>query len=174
MPVKKSFFDVKLEIVNTVVPLFAPDPESLVGKVVTLDLTKFLKGKSCEAKFMVKKQDNALIGEIFSFMLYPSYVRRLIGHDVSIVEDSFVAKAQDCALRVKPFLVTRRKVHRSVRKALRNEAKAFIEKKFSEKTRSKIFHTVLAGILQRQLMKRLKKIYPLAVCELRVVKVEKI
>lgn len=171
---KKKFFDVKLEVLDSIVPLLASNAESLIGRVVKLDLTKILKGKNCEAKFIVKRYENDMIGEIFSFTIYPSYIRRLIGHNISIVEDSFAVKAQDAALRIKPFLITRKKVHRSVTKALRDEARDFLEKTFVDKTRDKIFQAIITGILQRQLSKRLKKIYPLAVCELRVVKVEKV
>lgn len=171
---KKKFFDVKLEVLDSIVPLLASSQDSLIGRVVKLDLTKILKGKNCEAKFLVKRYEDSIIGEIFSFTIYPSYIRRLIGHNISIVEDSFVVKAQDSSLRIKPFLITRKKVHRSVTKALRDEAKDFLEKTFVDKTRDKIFQAVITGILQRQLSKRLKKIYPLAVCELRVVKVEKV
>ncbi len=171
---KKKFFDVKLEILGSIVPLLATSQDSLINRVVKLDLTKILKGKNCEAKFIVKKHENELIGEIFSFTIFPSYIRRLIGHNISIVEDSFVIKSQDTDLRIKPFLITRKKVHRSVCKALREEAKDFLMKSAEDKTRDKFFQGVITGILQRQLSKRLKKIYPLVVCELRVVKVEKV
>ncbi|MEM4153110.1 MAG: hypothetical protein QXK80_03280 [Candidatus Pacearchaeota archaeon] len=170
---KKKFIDVKLNVLSTTVQLLAFKQEDLVGKVVNLDLTKFLKGKGAEAKFLIVKQDDNIFGDIFSFEMYPSYIRRLIGHNVSIVEDSFVIKTQEAPLRIKPFLITRKKVHRSVRKALRQAAKDFIEKMIKDKTKEKIFQTVISGLLQKQLSKKLKKIYPLAVCELRVVKVEK-
>ncbi len=171
---KKKFFDVRLEVLDSIVPLLTTNADLLIGRVVKLDLTKILKGKNCEAKFLVKKIENEMIGEIYSFTIYPSYIRRLIGHNISIVEDSFVVKAQDCALRIKPFLITRKKVHRSVMKALRDDARDFLEKTAVERTRDQIFQAVITGILQRQLSKRLKKVYPLAVCELRVVKVEKV
>ena len=174
MAEKKKFFDVKLEVLESIVPLLAMNPDSLINRVVKLDLTKILKGKNCEAKFIVKKHENDLIGEVFSFTIFPSYIRRLIGHNISIVEDSFIVKAQDTDLRVKPFLITRKKVHRSVTKALREDARDFLMKAAEERTRDKIFQGVITGILQRQLSKRLKKIYPLVVCELRVVKVEKV
>ena len=173
MAEKKKFFDVKLEILESIVPLFAYSQDSLNGRIIKLDLTKILKGKNCEARFRVKKLENEMIGEIFSFTIFPSYIRRLIGHNISIVEDSFVVKSQDASLRIKPFLISRKRVHRSVRKALREEAKDFLMKAAEEMPRDKFFQTVIAGILQRQLSKRLKKVYPLAVCELRVVKVEK-
>lgn len=173
MAEKKKFFDVRLEILNSVLQILALKPDDLVGRTIKFDLTKILKGKNCEAKFIVKKQNEELIGEIFEFKIYPSYIRRLIGRNVSIVEDSFVVKIQDSNLRIKPFLITRKRVHRSVRKALREEAHNFLIKVLSDKTREKVFRAILSSILQKQLSKRLKKIYPLAVCELRIVKVEK-
>ncbi len=173
MAEKKKFFDVKLEILESIVHLLAYSQDSLNGRIIKLDLTKILKGKNCEARFKVKKHDSDMIGEIFSFTVFPSYIRRIIGHNISIVEDSFVAKSQDTSLRIKPFLITRKRVHRSVRKALREEARDFLTKAAEERTREKFFQNVISGILQKQLSRRLKKIYPLAVCELRVVKVEK-
>ena len=173
MAEKKKFFDVKLEILESIIPLLAYSQDSLAGRIIKLDLTKILKGKNCEARFRVKKHENEMIGEIFSFTIFPSYIRRLIGYNISIVEDSFVAKSQDANLRIKPFLITRKRVHRSVRKALREEARDFLTKAAEERPRDKFFQTVIAGILQRQLSKRLKKVYPLTVCELRAVKVEK-
>ncbi|MCX8193787.1 MAG: 40S ribosomal protein S3a/S1 [Candidatus Pacearchaeota archaeon] len=173
MAEKKKFIDVKLPILATTVQLFAAKQEDLIGRVVKLDLTKFLKGKGAEAKFLIVKQEDKIFGDIFSFEMYPSYIKRLIGHNTSIVEDSFIVKTQDSCLRIKPFLITRKKVYRSVRNALRKGAREFIEKISQDKTKEKIFQATMSGILQKQLSRKLKKIYPLAVCELRVVKVEK-
>lgn len=171
---KKKIFDVSLEIIGIEVPVFASTQEELVGRVIRYDLTKLLKGKNCEMKFRIIKKDNSLIGIAESFLIYPSFIRKMIGRKVSIVEDSFVTKCQDTFLRVKPFLITRRKVHRSVRKALREKAKELIVKHFSKLTREKAFQEVLSSHLQKMLAKKLKKIYPLSVCEIRVMKVEKV
>ncbi len=174
MPVlKKKYFDVKLELLNTIVPLLAFKQEELEGKIIKFDLTKILKGKGCEASFIVKKEGDKLVGEVYNFRIYPSYIKRLIGRGVSIVEDSFVCETKDKSIRFKPFLITRKKVHRSVRKALRNKAKELIIKEASAKTKNEIFRSVISASLQKALSKKLKKIYPLAVCELRVVKIEK-
>lgn len=173
MALRKKYFDITLEVLNSVIPILAYNPEALHGKVIKFDLTKILKGKNAEAKFLVKKKDDALIGEIFSFSLYPSFIRKMIGRNISIIEDSFSVKCQDVTLRFKPFFITRKKVHRSVGKALRDSAKYFILKTAQEKERERIFQAVIAGTLQRVLSKRLKKIYPLAVCEIRVLEVVK-
>jgi ribosomal protein S3AE len=170
---KKRFFDIDLEVLDISIPLFAMRVEELENKVVNYDLTKFLKGKNCEARFLLKKKDDKIMGEMFSFKVHPSFIRRMIGHSISIVEDSFVVKSQDKDMRIKPFLITRKRVHRSVRNALRKECRKIIEKFVSEDTSDKIFRAVVSSVLQRSLSKKLKKIYPLAVCELRVVELVK-
>lgn len=169
---KKKYFDLKLEIFNTTISLLAFKPEELKGRKIKFDLTKILKGKNCEGRFVVKEKNNQLIGEIYEFKLHPSYIRRLIGRNISIVEDSFICKTKEGDFIVKPFLITRKKVHKSVRKALRDEAKEFLIKDLENKTRTNLFQEVILATIQKQLSKKLKKIYPLAVCELRIVKVK--
>lgn len=170
---KKQYFDVKLELLNSIVPLLAFKPEQLEGRTIKLDLTKLLKGKGAEGKFIVEKKEDNFEAKIFSFRLYPTYIKRLIGHKISIVEDSFVCRAKDIEVRVKPFLITRKRVHRSVRKALRNAAREFLEKNIASKPRDKLFQAVFISLIQKAMSAKLKKIYPLAVCEIRVLKVEK-
>ena len=173
---KKKYFDVKLEIFDTLIPLLTYKPEDLEKRTIKFDLTKILRGKNCQAKFIIKKRNDKLIGELYEFKISQSYIRRLIGHNISIVEDSFACatKDKDTTIRIKPFIITRKRVHRTVRKALRNGAREFIKKVVSSKTREEIFKEVISSTFQRQLSKKLKKIYPLAVCEIRIVKVEKL
>ncbi|MCS7134302.1 MAG: hypothetical protein NZ889_00360 [Candidatus Pacearchaeota archaeon] len=170
---KKKIFNIRLEILDIEVPVFGSSFGGVEGKTIIYDLTKILKGKNCEGKFRIKKETDSLVGVMESFMIYPHFIRKMIGKGVSIVEDSFVVKCQDSFLRIKPFLITRKKVHRSVRKALREKAKELITRTFSKATRQKAFQEVLSSHLQKILAKKLKKIYPLSVCEIRMMKVEK-
>ena len=79
----------------------------------------------------------------------------------------------DSQLRIKPFLVTRRKVSRAVRKALRNKAKEELIIYLKNKKTDDIFDEVLRNQLQKTLSLKLKKIYPLSTCEIRILKIEK-
>jgi ribosomal protein S3AE len=173
MVLKKKYFDVTLEVLNSSIPLLGFTPEPFVGRIIKFDLTKILKGKNCEARFLVSMKDNELFGEMISFSMYPSFIRKMIGHNITIIEDSFSCKCQDAKMRVKPFLITRKKVHRSVASSLRNSAKEFLTKDLESMTKERILQAVLIGGLQRELSKKLKKIYPLAVCEIREIKLEK-
>lgn len=166
---KRKFFDVNIEILNASTQVLAFNHEDLKGKMLRLDLSRFLKGKSSEGKFIITKKDDNLIATMESFEMPLSYIRKLIGHGTSIVEDSFVVNCSDGKLRIKPFLITRQKVHRSVRSSLRKIAKQEIISFTLGKTKQQIFNAVLDTILQKTILKKLKKIYPLGVCELRAV-----
>lgn len=173
MTIKRRLFDVYLTAADLTVQIFGASPEALKDKNIRLDLTRFLKGKSCEAKFHIVKKDDKLLGEIFLFSIPQSYIRRLIGHDISIIEDSFIVKCSNGKLRIKPFLITRNKVHRSVRAELRKQAKEEVELFCAGKSREDIFNAVLNSTIQKTMSKKLKKVYPLGICELRTVEVLK-
>ena len=172
MALKKKFFNVELENLNLPVPILASNPENIVGQVIRYDLTKLLRGKNCEARFKIQKDGERLIGVTYFFMLQPAFIKKMIGRNISIVEDSFLVKCKDASLRIKPFLITRKRVHRSVRNHLRRIAKEFITQSISELTKQKVFQEIISSSLQRALSKKLKEIYPLAICEIRVVKLE--
>ncbi len=173
MVAKKKYFDVKLEVLNSSIPLLGFNPEAFKGRIIKFDLTKILKGKNCEARFLISLKENELFGEMISFSMYPSFIRKMIGHNITIIEDSFSCKCQDANLRIKPFLITRKQVHRSVASALRVAAKEFLSKDIESMTKERILQAILIGGIQRELSKKLKKIYPLAVCEIREIKLEK-
>ncbi len=166
---KRKFVEVSIPFLSTSVEIL--QTENMAGKVIKLDLTKFLKGKSYEASFIIKK-DKELTTEIKSLVLLQSYLIRLIRKGTSYVEDSFLCKTKEGAVRVKPFFITRTKVVRSIRKRLRDTARDYITKYAENLNTSDFFASVTTAKLQRELGKILKKIYPLALCEIRVVKRE--
>lgn len=169
--IKKAFYEVAVPMTSTKVSLYAGSSEELVGKVIKLDLTRSLKGKSLELKFKVKNDGEKLIGEPTKMELVGSYIRKMMRTGTDYVEDSFVAECKDGKAIVKPFLITRNKVSRSVRNALRNEARKFLEGHLRARNIRDIFSEMTANRVQREMSLRLKKIYPLALCEIRVFEV---
>ena len=75
-------------------------------------------------------------------------------------------------VRLKPFLITRRKVSRAVRKALRDKTKEELIKYAKNKTSYEIFDDILSNSLPKDLSIKVKKVYPLSLCEIRVIRVE--
>ena len=96
----------------------------------------------------------------------------MIRKGTNYVEDSFSTDCKDARIRIKPFLITRRKVSRAVRKALRNKAREELTNYVKEKNSEEIFNEIIRNQIQKQLSLKLKKIYPLSLCEIRVLEVE--
>jgi|SRR3990172_3352596 len=166
---KKGFFEVRTPLTATKIQLYGSSADELVGKVVKLDLTRSLKGKNFELRLRtLKSSDGGLEAEPISLELAGSYIRRMMRLGIDYVEDSFVAEMRDGKGRFKPFMITRNKVSRSVRNELRNTAKKFVESYAKTRATREIFTDIITNKLQKELFIRLKKIYPLALCEIRV------
>ncbi len=165
---KKTFFEVKAPLTASKIQLYAGSIEELNGRAVKLDLTRSLRGKSLELKMKVKLKDEELIAEPVSLILVGSYIRRMMRKGADYVEDSFFAETRDSRVIVKPFMITRNKVSRAIRKELRNQARKFLEGHLKNRSANEIFSEVMTNKIQKELSLKLKKIYPLALCEIRV------
>jgi len=65
-------------------------------------------------------------------------------------------------------MITRNKVSRAVRQSLRLTARQHLEVHLTTRTSKELFSEVMTNKLQKELSLKLKKIYPLALCEIRV------
>ncbi len=174
MALKKKFFKVEVPLTNTSVELLSYSIESLNKKTIKLDLTRNLRGKSIEAVFQIKVDNEKAIAEPKKIILLPFFIRRMLRKGVNYVEDSFSAECKNAWLRIKPFLITRKKVSRAVRKALREEAKNWLITYVKDKNYEEIFSDIIGNRLQKPLSLKLKKIYPLSLCEIRILSLEKV
>jgi len=166
--VKKRFFEVKVPMTAAKIELYAASAEELNNKIIIMDLTKNLRGKNLELKLRVKAEGENLTAEPISARLVSSYMRKVVRKGTDYVEDSFEAECRDMNALVKPFLITRKKVSRAVRNALGEEAKSFLKGYVKVRTVKELFEEIITNKLQRQLSLKLKKIYPLALCEIRI------
>lgn len=169
---KKKFFDVEIPVIKSKIKLLAYSIEELNNRNIKLDLTRVMRGQGVEAVFKLKVNGNAVASPI-KFLVLSSFISRMMRKSVSYVEDSFSAECSNCYLRIKPFLITRKKVTRAVRKALRDEARKYIQDYAKDKEKDEIFSDLINSKLQRSLSLKLKKIYPLAFCEIRHLSLEK-
>ena len=168
---KKSFFDVKAPITSVKIALYAASPEELDGKLITIDLTRSLRGKSFELKLKVKKEQDTLIAEPVALELMGSYIRKMIHGGTDYVEDSFNAESKDGLMLVKPFLITRKKVSRSVRHKIRYITKKHLESHIKTRTMKELFNEIITNKIQKELSLKVKKIYPPSLCEIRILRV---
>ncbi|MCW8965252.1 MAG: hypothetical protein OQK82_00990 [Candidatus Pacearchaeota archaeon] len=168
---KKRFYDVEIPLIGKETQLRDFEKESLDGRFVKYDLSRYLRGKNSVLVLKVKADKEKAVAEPRSITLLPSFLRRMVRKGTNYVEDSFVAPCKNGSVTMKPFIVTRRKVSRAVRKALRNKAREELLKHAKKKYVNDIFDDVLKNTLQKSLSLKLKKIYPLSLCEIRVLKV---
>jgi len=141
--------------------------EQFNNKTLKLDMTRKLKGKGCEIIFKIKTEKEKINLIPKRIHLFGFFIRRMIRTGTDYVEDSFIAKCKDATLRIKPFLITRKRVHKAVKKALRNEIRKEITENIKDKTYEEIFIELLQDNFQKFLSKKLKKIYPLSFCDIR-------
>ncbi len=169
--VKKKFFDVSVPLTASKVKLYAINEEELNGKMVKIDMTKNLKGKNVELRARVTHKDGKIDSELVSLILLPSYIRRIMRRGIDYIEDSFTTSCKDAEIIVKTFMITRNHVSRNIRKEVRNAARKFLEGYSNIKTVKELFSELMTNKLQRSVSLKVKKIYPLAFCEIRWIEV---
>jgi len=165
---RRKFIDVEIPLIRSKIELIANSPKEVENKTIKLDLTRQLKGKSVEVVVKVKLEENKPIAEPEKIKLMPYFIRRMIRKRISYIEDSFLVPSQESMLKIKPFLITRKKVSRAVKKTIRNKCKNWLEDYVAEKKDQEIFNEILSNKMQRPLSLYLKKTYPLSLCEIRI------
>jgi ribosomal protein S3AE len=173
MATRKKFIEVNLPMINETLPVLG-EPEALEGKTIKLDLSRKLKGRGLEVVFQILNKDKILVAYPKSMTLMRSYITRMMRKRVNYVEDSFSSSCKDISVTIKPFLITRKKVSRAIRNNLRKTTKEFILEYTKTKTYLELAESVLFGELQKEIYPKLKKVYPLSLCEIRVLEIKDI
>ncbi len=168
---KKKFFEVEIPLTATVAKLYGYTPEEFNGKFIKLDLTKNLRGKNVELRAKVIADKENLSSGLVSMQILQSFIRKVMRRGTDYVEDSFEASTKDNVLRIKPFLLTRNRVSRAIRNAIRMETRKFLTSYFTIRNTREIFTETMTNKLQKALSLKVKKIYPLAFCEIRMLEV---
>ena len=120
---KKRFFNVELPLIKKETQLQAYELKELDNRIIKYDLTRILKGKSIILTFKTKVENENVKVIPKEIVLLPYFLRRMMRKGTDYVEDSFSAECKDAQVRIKPFLITRRKVPRKIRKSLREKAR---------------------------------------------------
>lgn len=165
---KKGFYEVEVPMTAVKISLYGGAPDDFDGKVIKLDMTRNLRGKNLELRMKVKNDGGKLYAIPIGAIIAGSYIRRAMRRGTDYVEDSFKVTCKDAIMVVKPFMITRRRVSRAVRKVLRDNARKYVEDYMSIRNVKELFSDVVIGKLQKGMALKLKKIYPLAFCEIRV------
>ena len=171
-PQKKKFFNIEVPLINENYEVQAYLLEDLNNKTMKFDMTRKLKGKSLDLVFTIKVKDDKATTIPKKLRLMPFFIKHMLRKRISYIEDSIKAQTKENNIIIKPFLITRKKVSRAVRKTLRNSAKNWIEDNCKTLTNTQLFEDILQGKFQRELSIKLKKIYPLSLCEVRILEIK--
>lgn len=152
---------------------FTSDPSRLVGKTVIMngmDLMHDPKKQNIKITFRITEiKDNKALTEIKSYQVLPSSIKRMMHPGKNKIDHSFKAETKDnIAVIAKPVLTTRAKTSRGVLSKLRKDSEEFLRAAIKKQNFQEIINLLLEGKLQSQLREHLKKIYPLAVCHIRM------
>ncbi len=164
---KKSFFEVKAPMTSAKISLYAASAQELHGKTILLDLTRSLRGKNLVLKMRIVPDGSGLQAEPVTLELVGAYIRRMVRKGTDYVEDSFETSCKDSSVVIKPFMITRNKVSRAIRRELRNRAREHLVAYATTRTVKELFTELISNKIQKELSLKLKKTYPLALCEIR-------
>ena len=153
---RKKFFPVNIPLIRKETQLQGFDIEELKGRHIKYDLTRVLRGKSVILQTVVDIKDGEAVASPKQLKVMPYYLKRMVRKGTNYVEDSFSAPTKDSEVRLKPFLVTRRKVSRAVRKALREKAREELTTYIKDKTVDEVFQDILNNILKYTLFHYVK------------------
>lgn len=170
---RRKFIDVEVPIIRSKIELIGNSVEDVENRTIKLDLTRQLKGKSVEAIVKVKLENKKPVAHPEKIKLMSYFIRRMIRKRISYVEDSFECPSQESMILIKPFLITRKRVSRAVRKTLRNKCNNWISDYIAERKDSEIFNDILSNRMQKPLSLALKKTYPLSLCEIRTLEIKR-
>ena len=167
MAERKKYIEVQVPFLRESLRVLGT-PQELENKTIKLDLTRKLRGKGLTVKLRIFNVEGKLYAIPNSLTLSSSYIRRMMRKRTNYVEDSFQCRCADIRATFKPHLITRKKVSRVVRKNLRNTTKEFITEYCKDKDFATITQDIYDGTLQKTLLPKLKKVYPLSFCDIRV------
>lgn len=173
MAERKKFIEVEIPLLGTSFKVLG-SPEELKGKTIKMDLTRRLRGKGLTMTFKIFQEEKKLVAIPYRMELVKSYIKRIMRKRADYVEDSFKGQCADIVTTIKPFLITRKKVSRAVRKNLRNTAREFITEYIKEKEFNEVCNELKNGTFQKDMLPKLKKVYPLSFCDIRVFETKEI
>ena len=153
----------------------AYEDKNLIGRVVKANVGGLIRDpklQNIRLSFKVNEiKENKAHTEIHGYSLVSSYIKRIVRAGRSKVDDSFLVKTKDdIKIRLKPLVLTRYKTQRSVLRALRKLVEKDFKEYIQKESYDKFVSDLVSKKLQRDLKRKLCKIYPVGMVEVRIMK----
>ncbi len=154
------------------------DMKTLLGKLITvnmMNITRNPKLQGINLKFaIISLQSNDRVGtELVGYEIIPASIKRMVRRRKSRIDDSFsVMSSDERKVRVKPFILTLNKANQSTNTAIIRATREFFIRTIAKSNYETFIKSLVTKKVQKELYDSIKKIYPIAVCEIRVMKLE--
>ena len=153
------------------------EPEHAVGRHVVASLATLgvdTQRQNVQVELVLTKVDqNNVVAEPVGYFITPNSARKLVRRGRTKIDDSFAVKTQDQKIvRLKPLLLTRTRTSGKTRALLIKATRAFLNKEVAKKNYDELFKQLVVHSFQRSLQEHLKKIFPMSVSEIRMMRLE--
>ena len=158
--------------------IYLVDTETVEGRKLNMNLmqvTGDIKAQNSSVAFEVTgAKDNKLQTKLIGYDFLSAAVKRLIRRRMTRIDDSIVCSTKDGAkMRVKPLIMTRSKVSRSVEHSLRAYLRHEIITQVKTYSVEELFTSVIKNKIQQDIRSKINVLYPLKGVIIRSLKVEK-
>ena len=147
-------------------------PKDLIGKHLNINLmvlTNDPKKQSVTLMFKVTSvEGDAGIAELVGYHLNSSHVKRVVRKAIRRIDDSFTLKSKNnVTFTIKPMFIARYRTNKGTLTSVRKRARELLQQAFQKLNSEEIFMYAITNRMQMDLKSDLKKIYPIAVSEIR-------
>ncbi|HLC55869.1 MAG TPA: hypothetical protein VJJ23_01400 [Candidatus Nanoarchaeia archaeon] len=148
------------------------DPQEAINKHIAVSLmaiTNDIKKQSVRVVFKITEiKDNKALTEIIGYEIIDAYLKRITRRAKSKVEDSYdVITKDNIKVRIKPVIMTKNETSNSVLTSIHHKSKELLIENFKNNSYNDIVNGLITHNLQKAIRDGLKKIYPIAVSEIR-------
>lgn len=154
------------------------DPRLMIGKNITINLMSLTgdpKRQNINIKFVVDSLQGDKAGtQVVGYEVVPSSIKRMVRRGRNRIDTSYLFETADNKIvRIKPFLLTKSATKGSAMRALQRIMHEFLLTTVKNLDYDTLVKDIVSYNLQNSLRETLSKIYPLAACGIRVMKLEK-
>lgn len=149
------------------------EPKQLIGRKINVNLmtlTNDPKKQNVRLNFKVKEVKGEKVeAEVVGYELNSSHVKRVVRRGSEKIDDSFLVETKDnIKYRIKPLLLTRYETKRSILSAIRAKMREIAVENFKKNDSVTMLNLIVSNTFQREAKDAIKKIYPIAICEIRM------
>jgi len=150
------------------------DSQELIGKEVKVNMMFLAKTRNSNIRLTFKVsevKEGSGITNLIAYKILPSYIKRIVRKRKSKLDISQIVKTKDDkTYTFKYIILTREKVSKGVLTSLGKNARELVISEIKKKSTNKLFDEVMSYSLQKDMKKKLCKITPLKVFEIRFLK----